>query len=188
MEYNELYHWGIKGQRWGVRRYQNPDGSLTPAGKIRYENNSRFRAKIDKQAAENKPKPKTISEMSDDELKTYISRKTAEKQAYMLRNDIANLNPKQVSVGEKFVKKVWEGAISPAIVEAGKKFLTEGLNKMSKKALGDNVVDEMSKLEKEAKKSEYKTKIYAAKQAELNYKNKLAASKKNDKPKDDDKE
>ena len=37
MEY-ELYlmHWGIKGQRWGVRRYQNNDGSLTPAGKVRY--------------------------------------------------------------------------------------------------------------------------------------------------------
>lgn len=28
----ELYHWGVKGQRWGVRRYQNPDGSLTPRG------------------------------------------------------------------------------------------------------------------------------------------------------------
>ena len=32
---NELYHHGIKGQRWGVRRYQNPDGSLTLAGKKR---------------------------------------------------------------------------------------------------------------------------------------------------------
>lgn len=32
----ELYHWGIKGQKWGRRRYQNPDGSLTPAGKKRY--------------------------------------------------------------------------------------------------------------------------------------------------------
>lgn len=34
--YYELYHHGIKGQRWGVRRYQNKDGSLTPAGKKRY--------------------------------------------------------------------------------------------------------------------------------------------------------
>lgn len=30
---NELYHHGIKGQRWGVRRYQHEDGSLTPAGR-----------------------------------------------------------------------------------------------------------------------------------------------------------
>ena len=33
----ELYHHGIKGQRWGVRRYQNPDGSLTAAGQKRYD-------------------------------------------------------------------------------------------------------------------------------------------------------
>lgn len=33
---NELYHWGVKGQRWGVRRYQNSDGSLTSAGREHY--------------------------------------------------------------------------------------------------------------------------------------------------------
>ena len=33
----ELYHHGIKGQKWGVRRYQNEDGSLTEEGKKRYE-------------------------------------------------------------------------------------------------------------------------------------------------------
>ena len=32
---NELMHFGVKGQKWGVRRYQNPDGSLTPKGKHR---------------------------------------------------------------------------------------------------------------------------------------------------------
>lgn len=37
MENNELQHWGIKGQRWGHRRYQNKDGSLTPAGRKRYD-------------------------------------------------------------------------------------------------------------------------------------------------------
>lgn len=34
---SEIQHHGIKGQKWGVRRFQNKDGSLTPAGRIRYE-------------------------------------------------------------------------------------------------------------------------------------------------------
>lgn len=35
MEY-ELYHHGIRGMKWGKRRYQNKDGSLTPEGLKRY--------------------------------------------------------------------------------------------------------------------------------------------------------
>ena len=34
---DELYHWGIKGMKCGIRRYQNPDGSLTPVGRKRLE-------------------------------------------------------------------------------------------------------------------------------------------------------
>lgn len=40
---SELYHYGIKGQRWGVRRFQNEDGSYTTAGKIRRNVNKPIR-------------------------------------------------------------------------------------------------------------------------------------------------
>lgn len=38
--YGELYHHGIKGQRWGIRRFQNENGSLTNAGRKRYDDDN----------------------------------------------------------------------------------------------------------------------------------------------------
>lgn len=38
---SELYHWGIKGMKWGVRRFQNEDGKLTQAGRLRYYRKSK---------------------------------------------------------------------------------------------------------------------------------------------------
>lgn len=45
----ELHHHGIKGQKWGVRRFQNKDGSLTPAGKKRYDEPNSHSDKKEKQ-------------------------------------------------------------------------------------------------------------------------------------------
>ena len=44
--YCELYHHGILGMHWGIRHYQNPDGTLTAAGKKRYD---KLNAKADKE-------------------------------------------------------------------------------------------------------------------------------------------
>lgn len=47
MEY-ELVHWGIPGMKWGVRRYQNEDGTLTKAGERRYSRDAREKGYTEK--------------------------------------------------------------------------------------------------------------------------------------------
>lgn len=42
---NELYHFGIKGQKWGIRRYQNEDGSYTELGKERYSDRRMYKSR-----------------------------------------------------------------------------------------------------------------------------------------------
>ena len=38
----DVKHWGVVGMKWGVRKYQNPDGTLTEAGKARYGANGQY--------------------------------------------------------------------------------------------------------------------------------------------------
>jgi len=76
---DELYHHGIKGQRWGVRRYQNEDGSLTTLGKMRYgasEAKKVLSSKI-KNFNETRAlnyKRKHLNKMTQDELNTELKR------------------------------------------------------------------------------------------------------------------
>ena len=58
----ELYHAGIKGMKWGIRRYQNADGSLTPAGKKRYSDSGGQQKSKHRQKLEAKYQAKGMSQ------------------------------------------------------------------------------------------------------------------------------
>ena len=66
----ELYHYGIKGQKWGVRRYQNDDGSLTPSGKKRYSDDSQLNS-IKRNET---PKKGLIQKRKDRLMERYIAK------------------------------------------------------------------------------------------------------------------
>lgn len=112
---NELYHHGIKGQRWGIRRYQNEDGTLTAAGKSRYaKQQNRYAVKQRKENLKNR------RSLSDSQLNSNIQRLQNEKRFKELTED--DLRPAKrfctdalKKIGSNVITSVVTGATMYAI-------------------------------------------------------------------------
>lgn len=155
---NELMHWGIKGMKWGVRRYQNKDGSLTPAGKKRYDkemaklkeeekiakNKLKTQAKLNKldekrkeveALKRGKPIAKSTKQHSKPSVKDMSDEELRQTvNRLLMEQQYAKLNPQQVSAGQKFVKKVMNDVVAPAATEVGKNVLKDAMTKAVKNA------------------------------------------------------
>lgn len=136
--YEVVLHSGVKGQKHGVRKWQNEDGTWTEAGKARRRKMEgrlgRRSSNKNSSSGDAKPKTTSIRKMSNEELSAKIEHLKLEKQYRELQRD-------SMSRAAKFVTNTLETIGKNALENIGSQALTHALGTMLNKAAGIRVDD-----------------------------------------------
>lgn len=163
----ELYHYGVKGMKWGIRRTPAQLGHKTGTKRKKSSNaaaetvkrgakkvasavSSRYAASKQKRLAKKlhdeevkktqSNKKKKISELTDDELRERIVRMELEQR-------YRNLSPQKQSAGKAFISKVGNQVVGPALTNVARDYLTKQLRKAA--GLENTNVDPLKELRAE---------------------------------------
>ena len=136
MDEKELLHWGIKGMKWGVRRYQNKDGTLTPAGKKRYnaemerlkneekilKNKEATRAKLAKLETKRKEIDERKKALNGDSGKKTVTKKAVDESEPKSKS-VKDMSDEELAavVRRAQLEKQYRD-LNPQQISAGKKF------------------------------------------------------------------
>lgn len=132
-----LVHYGVKGMKWGIRRTPAQLGhdikKKLKRGKGDDDDSSSEKssgsAKGSSGSKNSRKTKKRIQDMSDSELQSYYNRLNLERNTIQAQMQLAQLSPKKVSLGRRMVSTVADQVVKPAVLNAGRNYLQNALNK-----------------------------------------------------------
>ena len=136
MDNKYLQHHGIPGMKWGKRRYQNKDGSLTPAGQKRYDRDQRENAgkkkgnKVgqadpDRWVREDMQRTKTLSDSTNQltrNLREANNNAIRREQKNAKKMDLSNMTDKEMrdQINRALLERQYEQMFNPPTVSKGR--------------------------------------------------------------------